>query len=103
MCGKRHRRASLADWLIVAGLVIALIALSGCAVPVDTRGAATQTAGRCKLMTYGEERGHVSFGLIPMAISAYNTNQRRQEIYDACLAAGGGRETPAETLPSAPQ
>jgi hypothetical protein len=62
-----------------------------------------QIAGRCKLMTYGEERGHVSFGLIPMAISAYNTNQRRQEIYDACLAAGGGRETPAETLPSVPQ
>jgi hypothetical protein len=88
--------------MAISGAALVL-ALSGCAVPVDTRGAATQTAGRCKLMTYGEERGHVSFGLIPMAISAYNTNQRRQEIYDACLAAGGGRETPAETLPSVPQ
>jgi hypothetical protein len=73
-----------------------LAALAGCAAPVDTRAADPQLAGRCKLMAYREDRGHFAWGLSAMLITEANADARRQEIYDACLAAGGTREQPAE-------
>jgi hypothetical protein len=78
------------------------LALSGCAAQIDTRGADAQLAGRCKLMAHQEDRGSVSFGLIPMAIAASNANARRQDVYDSCVAASGSRELPPETLPAPP-
>ena len=87
--------------LVTAGM--ALTALTGCQTPVDTRGVTdAQISGRCRLIAAQEDRGHISFGLIPMAISAYNANMRRQEIYDACVVAAGSRESPPETLPVPP-
>jgi hypothetical protein len=70
--------------------------LGAYATPINTRGADAQLAGRCKLMAYGEDRTHVAVGLIPMIVTQSNVDQRRQEIYDSCVAAGGGREQPAE-------
>jgi hypothetical protein len=81
---------------------IVLLALTGCAAQIETRGAGEQLAGRCKLMAHQEDRGGVSFGLIPMAIAASNANARRQDVYDSCLAAAGSRELPPETLPALP-
>jgi hypothetical protein len=78
------------------------LALAGCAAQIDTRGADSQTAGRCKLMAHQEDRGNISFGLIPMAIAASNANARRQDVYDSCVAASGSRELPPETLPALP-
>ena len=79
-----------------------VIAIAGCAAQIDTHGADSQTAARCKLMAHQEDRGSVSFGLIPMAIAASNANSRRQDVYDSCIAAGGSRELPPETLPALP-
>jgi hypothetical protein len=53
-------------------------------------------------MAHQEDRGSIAFGLIPMAIAASNANARRQDVYDSCVAAGGSRETPPETLPTLP-
>ncbi len=85
---------------IQIGLVALLLA--SCASPIETHGIDAQLAGRCKLMAHQEDRGHISFGLIPMAIAASNANARRQDVYDSCVAAAGSRETPPETLPVAP-
>jgi hypothetical protein len=79
---------------------IVLLALAGCAAQIETRGVDQQLAGRCKLMAHQEDRGTVSFGLIPMAIAASNANARRQDVYDSCVAAAGGREAPPETAPA---
>jgi hypothetical protein len=84
------------DALCVAALVVAL---SGCVSPIDTHGMNPQIAGRCKLMAHQEDRGSISFGLIPMAIAASNANARRQDIYDSCVAAGGSRESPPTITP----
>ena len=47
-------------------------------------------------MAYKEDRGHFAWGLTAMLITQANADARRQEIYDACLEAGGTREQPAE-------
>jgi hypothetical protein len=83
-------------------LILGAIGLSACAAQIDTHGVNPQLAGRCKLMAHQEDRGHVSFGLIPMAIAAHNANERRQDVYDSCVAAAGSRELPPETLPALP-
>ncbi len=85
-------------------ILVATVALllASCANPIDTHGVDTQLAGRCKLMAHQEDRGHISFGLIPMAIAASNANARRQDVYDSCVAAAGSRELPPETIPGAP-
>ena len=82
--------------------ILALVALAGCAAQIDTHGVDAQTAGRCKLMAHQEDRASISVGLIPMAIAASNANARRQDVYDSCVAAGGSRELPSETLPAPP-
>jgi len=76
-----------------------VVALSGCAAPVDTRGANEQLAGRCKLLAYKEDRGHIAFGLLSMAIVQANGNARRQEVYDSCVQAAGSRELTPEVAP----
>lgn len=83
-------------------IAAAALLLASCASPIETHGVEAQLAGRCKLMAHQEDRGHVSFGLIPMAIAASNANARRQDVYDSCVAAAGSRELPPETLPAAP-
>ena len=83
----------------LAALVSGALLLAGCQVPVDTHGVASRQAGRCELMANQEDRGHIAFGLVPMLIAAHDANQRRQDVYDACMEAGGDRESPAETLP----
>jgi hypothetical protein len=80
----------------VAIATLLALLLGACQAPLNTRGVDTQLAGRCKLMAYGEDRTHVAVGLIPMIVTQSNVDQRRQEIYDSCVAAGGGREQPAE-------
>lgn len=84
-------------------VAVGLLLLGSCASPIDTHDADAQLAGRCKLMAHQEDRGHISFGLIPMAIAASNANARRQDVYDSCVAAAGSREMPPETLPAAPR
>lgn len=81
---------------------LTLVGLSACAAPIDTHGVSLQIAGRCKLMAHQEDRGNISFGLIPMAIAASNANARRQDVYDSCIAAAGSREAPPETLLAPP-
>jgi hypothetical protein len=80
-------------------ITVALLGLSGCAAPVDPRGADPQLAARCKLMAHSEDRTSISVGALAMAVNAYNADERRQGIYDSCVAAQGGREAPPETLP----
>jgi hypothetical protein len=82
--------------------IAVLLSLGACAAQIDTHGADSQTAGRCKLMAHQEDRGSISFGLIPMAIAASNANARRQDVYDSCVAASGSRELPPETLLALP-
>ena len=69
--------------------------LGACQAPLNTRRADAQLAGRCKLMAYGEDRPHFAIGLSAAIVQA-NVDQHRQEIYDSCVAAEGGRERPAE-------
>ena len=80
---------------MILALLIPLT-LVGCAAPINTRAADPTIAGRCKLLSYREDRGHVSWGLIPMIINQANADARRQDMYDACVAAGGSREAPPE-------
>jgi hypothetical protein len=75
---------------------LGLTAPIGCAAPINTRTADAETSGRCKLLAYNEDRGHVAFGLIPMIVAQSNADARRQDIYDSCIAAGGTREKPTE-------
>jgi hypothetical protein len=81
---------------IILLVVPVLATLASCAAPVNTRAADPQLAARCKLMAYKEDRGHFAWGLTAMLITEANADARRQDIYDACLAAGGTREQPAE-------
>jgi hypothetical protein len=80
------------------GVSLLVVALSGCAAPVDTHGASEQVAGRCKLLAYKEDR-HIAFGLLSMAIVQANANARRQEVYDSCVQAAGSRELTPEVAP----
>jgi hypothetical protein len=65
---------------------------AGCVAPIDTHGITSQLAGRCKLTAYQidqtTEQG-VRHGAIGFAITQSNENARRQEIFDACVQAGG--------------
>jgi hypothetical protein len=79
-----------------SAVAVTLTALVGCAAPINTRTADSDLAGRCKLLAYNEDRGHVAFGLIPMIVAQSNADARRQDIYDSCIAAGGTREKPTE-------
>jgi hypothetical protein len=75
--------------------VVILLALNGCVTPIDTHGVDAQTAGRCKLQAYQEDQQNASMarhGAIGMAIIQSNENTRRQEIFDACLEAGGVKQ-----------
>jgi hypothetical protein len=80
----------------VAIATLLALPLGACQTPLNTRGVDTQLAGRCKLMAYGEDRPHFAIGLLSTAIVQANVDARRQEIYDSCVAAEGGRERPAE-------
>ena len=81
---------------------ILCVALAACASPLNTRGVSADLAGRCKLMAYKEDRGVLALGylgasgLAAMAITQANGDARRQEIFDACVEAGGTREQPPE-------
>jgi hypothetical protein len=84
-------------------LLLTCIALAGCASPLNSRGVSTDLAGRCKLMAHSEDRGGMppfgylgTSGLIALSVAQSREDARRQEIYDACVAAGGTREQPAE-------
>jgi hypothetical protein len=81
--------------LIAAAGIVSLLA--ACQTSIDTHGADAQTAGRCKLMAYKEDHGHLAFGLIPAMIVQHNADAQRQDVYDSCVAAAGMREQPAET------
>ena len=80
----------------VAIATLLALPLGACQALLNTRGVDTQLAGRCKLMAYGEDRSHFAVGLLSQAIVQSNVDQRRQDIYDSCVAAEGGRERPAE-------
>jgi hypothetical protein len=81
--------------------VVGLVAcLTACAAPINTSSAPnSQIAGRCKLLAYKEDQSSYARGLISMAIVQANKDARRQEIYDACVAAGGSREVVPEIYP----
>jgi hypothetical protein len=72
--------------------LILLAGVSGCVAPIDTHGVTSQLAGRCKLTAYQidqtAEQG-VRHSAIGFAITQSNENARRQEIFDACVQAGG--------------
>jgi hypothetical protein len=69
---------------------IALLTLAACtAPPVDTQPARNpQIAAHCRLLAYREDRGWLATGLPSMLIVTAMANNRRQDIYDACLEAG---------------
>jgi hypothetical protein len=70
----------------------ALAGLVGCVAPIDTHGTNTQIAGQCKLVAYQTDQTTqqgVRHGVVGFAIAQSNENVRRQEIFDACLEAGG--------------
>ena len=90
----RHRFG--AHLLVVVALgalcVVILLALNGCVTPIDTHGVDAQTAGRCKMAAYQIDQQNASVarhGPLGMAIIQSNENTRRQEIFDACVQAGG--------------
>jgi hypothetical protein len=93
----RHRFGAhlLAVVALGALCIVILLALSACVTPIDTHGVDAQTAGRCKLQAYQEDQQNASMarhGAIGMAIIQSNENTRRQEIFDACLEAGGVKQ-----------
>lgn len=95
--------AASAAAALALSLAAVAVTITGCAAPINTQGVESRTAARCTLMAHQEDRSHVAFGLIPAMIVQHNADQRRQEIFDACVAAGGSRELPSETLPALPE
>jgi hypothetical protein len=97
-----HRRDGRADQRLRSkadkimkriALAVALASLAaGCVTPIETGGADARLAGHCKLVAYQidqtAEQGvrHGAFGFV---ITQSNENARRQEIYNACVQAGG--------------
>jgi hypothetical protein len=74
-------------------LVTALGLLAcGCVAPIETQGVASQLAGHCKLVAYQTDQtaqqNHAT-GALGFAIAQSNENVRRQEIFNACVQAGG--------------
>ena len=78
--------------IIKTAVVIAFLGLSSCVAPIETHGVDTTTAGRCKMAAYQVDQTNqqaVRHGVIGFMITQSNENTRRQEIFDACIEAGG--------------
>lgn len=73
-------------------ILVAVVGLSGCVAPIETHGVGTTTAGHCKMVAYQTDQTNqqaVRHGVIGVVIAQSNENTRRQEIFDACIEAGG--------------
>jgi hypothetical protein len=81
--------------------VLGLVSLVGCAARINTQGIDTPLAAQCKIMTYrfDQTMSHPSLdpefgrnegplGALAKTISGISEADRRQDVFNACVAAG---------------